>query len=72
MRSINMVLRELGLGLDSSSNLALRPGFKSVASSRGAAGERRSKRGGWPQHVCLLETTIHFVHVGSFYFDQEL
>jgi hypothetical protein len=74
-----VVLRELGSGpgfkqqpgtqLDKGSSSG--PGFKLV-SSRGAAGERRSEHGGRPQHVCLLETTIYFVHASSFYFDQEL
>jgi hypothetical protein len=38
------------------------PGFKSVVSSRGAEGGQRSEQ----------KTTILFVHVSSFYFDQEL
>jgi hypothetical protein len=60
-RSSNVVLRELGSGpwfkqqpgtqVDKGSSSG--PRFKSVASSRGATGGRRSERGGRPQHVLL-------------------
>jgi hypothetical protein len=59
-----------GTQVDKGSSSGL--GFKSVASLRGASGGRRSERGRRRNMFCLLETTIHFVHASSFYFDQEL
>jgi hypothetical protein len=51
--------------------LELRPWIQ-IGELEGSNRRTKDERGGRPQHVCLLKTTIHFVHASSFYFDQEL
>jgi hypothetical protein len=75
-----VVLKELGSGLDSSSNLTLR-WTKARAqvldlNQWRARGKQQADDGSRAvddhNMFCLLETIIHFVHASSFYFDQGL
>jgi hypothetical protein len=75
-----VVLKELGSGLDSSSNLTLRwtKARAQVLDSNQwqARGKQQADDGARAvddrNMFCLLEIIIHFVHASSFYFDQGL